>query len=104
MGSPEALETMVSDEPAKRQKKAPRQDLRPNSSVEALKRQTPRGYGDCAELASVDPTESRNDILGCFGRSDRIAQRSGPLNTHAVVVDNGSPRRSSARIIGNRSS
>jgi hypothetical protein len=23
--------------------------------------------------ASVDPTEARNDILGCFGRSDRRA-------------------------------
>jgi hypothetical protein len=27
--------------------------------------------------ASVDQTEARNDILGCFGRSDRRAQRHG---------------------------
>src|SRR5262249_10472321 len=26
--------------------------------------------------ASVDPTDARNDILGCFGRSDRSAPRS----------------------------
>jgi hypothetical protein len=25
--------------------------------------------------ASVDPTEARNDILGCFGRADRSALR-----------------------------
>src|SRR5262249_10577161 len=28
--------------------------------------------------ASVDPTEARNDILGCFGRSDRSAQGDRP--------------------------
>jgi hypothetical protein len=28
---------------------------------------------DPSEGASVDPTEARNDILGCFGRSDRSA-------------------------------
>jgi hypothetical protein len=26
------------------------------------------------EAASVDPTDARNDILGCFGRSDRRVQ------------------------------
>ena len=25
------------------------------------------------QVASVDPTDARNDILGCFGRSDRSA-------------------------------
>src|SRR5262249_12532610 len=30
-----------------------------------------------SEVASVDPTEARNDILACFGRSHRSAQRSG---------------------------
>jgi hypothetical protein len=33
----------------------------------------PAGY----EGASVDPTDARNDILGCFGRIDRRAQRTG---------------------------
>jgi hypothetical protein len=27
--------------------------------------------------ASVEPTEARNDILGCFGRADRSRLRSG---------------------------
>src|SRR5262249_7646229 len=27
--------------------------------------------------ASVDHTDARNDVLGCFGRSDRSAQRTG---------------------------
>src|SRR5262249_54372484 len=32
-----------------------------------------------SEVASVDPTDACNDILGCFGRSDRSAlvQREG---------------------------
>jgi hypothetical protein len=34
---------------------------------------TPTRAGRLAD-ASVDPTEARNDILGCFGRSDRRAQ------------------------------
>jgi hypothetical protein len=29
--------------------------------------------------ASVDPTEARNDILGCFGRSHRSAQGDRPM-------------------------
>jgi hypothetical protein len=32
----------------------------------------PQGY---FPAASVDPTEARNDIRGCFGRSDRSALR-----------------------------
>jgi hypothetical protein len=28
--------------------------------------------------ASVDPTDARNEILGCFGRSDRRAQDDRP--------------------------
>jgi hypothetical protein len=27
-----------------------------------------------SDTAAVDPTEARNDILGCIGRSDRSAQ------------------------------
>jgi len=30
-----------------------------------------------SKVLRVDPTEARNDILGCFGRSDRSAQRLG---------------------------
>jgi hypothetical protein len=33
--------------------------------------------------ASVDPTEARNDILGCFGRSDRSAQGDRPTKRAA---------------------
>jgi hypothetical protein len=33
---------------------------------------------DRSERASVDPTEARNDTLGCFGRSDRSAQGDRP--------------------------
>ena len=35
-----------------------------------------RGY---FPAASVDHTKARNDILGCFGRSDRSAQRGSPM-------------------------
>jgi hypothetical protein len=37
---------------------------------------TPTRAGRLAD-ASVDPTDARNDIVGCFGRSDRRAQHSG---------------------------
>ena len=52
---------------------------------------------------SVRPHRSRL-IRGCFGRSDRSAQRSGPRNTLAAAADDGSPLRPSARTIGGRSS
>jgi hypothetical protein len=44
---------------------------------------------DRSEVASGDPTDARNDILGCFGRSDRRAQehRLGCLETK----NNGDP-------------
>jgi hypothetical protein len=45
---------------------------------------TPTRAGRLAD-ASVDPTEARNDILGCFGRSDRsrLIPRDGILPTSA---------------------
>jgi hypothetical protein len=33
--------------------------------------------------ASVDPTEARDDILGCVGRSDRSAQKGWPRGIKA---------------------
>jgi hypothetical protein len=44
----------------------------------------PQGY---FPAASVDPTEARNDILGCFGRSDRRARSTDdepPRNPGAI--------------------
>jgi hypothetical protein len=35
---------------------------------------TPTRAGRLAD-ASVDPTEARNNFVGCFGRSDRSAQQ-----------------------------
>jgi hypothetical protein len=40
---------------------------------------TPTRAGRLAD-ASVDPTDARNDILGCFGRSDRSALRYIDVN------------------------
>jgi len=39
--------------------------------------------------ASVDPTEARNDILGCFGRSHRSAQSDRPT----LRIDQRMPRK-----------
>jgi hypothetical protein len=41
--------------------------------------------------ASVDPTEVRNDILGCFGRSDRSAQRH-PWLRRSITPKRAAPK------------
>ena len=48
------------------------------AKASAIRPTTPTRAARLAD-ASVDPTEARNDIRGCFGRSDRRAQpeRSG---------------------------
>src|SRR4051812_5018430 len=57
-------------------------DPRPRQGVACLRRSLERWRAsvtptevDLSEVAPVDPTEARNDILGCFGRSHRRAQR-----------------------------
>src|SRR5262249_36457949 len=52
---------------------------------------TPTRAGRLAD-ASVDPTEARNDILGCFGRSDRRAQRSGAEGVTGILSSIWPPR------------
>src|SRR5262245_13583018 len=47
------------------------------------KRALDRAPGRSGRMASADPTDARNDVLVCFGRSDRSAQKGWPRGIKA---------------------
>jgi hypothetical protein len=53
---------------------------------------TPTRAGRLAD-ASVDPTEARNDNLGCFGRSDEARNRPIVQPTGQTLLETLPPRR-----------
>jgi hypothetical protein len=64
-----------------------RRDVHESMATKVRAHRAPHLLRGCVGRSHLDHTEERNDFVGCVGRSDRSAQRSGPCHNQMESME-----------------